>query len=221
MLKSAPDDFDKVKEETNADAAQCILNYFDTEKQKGNNVQWITSMYNNKGGVLKSTCTAEIGYMMADLGINVLLVDMDSQCSLTENLLEIEEPVDKINFNERVIYNGKHLDCEKNVYSVFDGLTWMREDDTGSNLYTVRPIPITPLKLRSRSTGVGTAEPLVKRQKCSPEMETLKTLLKGSKTTNTGSIHLVIGHHNTSSISEKLSKCDSSDVAREISYRCN
>lgn len=43
----------------------------------------IISVFNNKGGVGKSTLTYHIGNSLAELGHKVLLVDLDPQCNLT------------------------------------------------------------------------------------------------------------------------------------------
>ena len=39
---------------------------------------------NQKGGVSKTTTTAELGWILAKQGSNVLMVDLDSQSSLTQ-----------------------------------------------------------------------------------------------------------------------------------------
>ena len=43
----------------------------------------VISLFNQAGGVGKSTLTVNIGYHLADIGCRVLLVDMDPQASLT------------------------------------------------------------------------------------------------------------------------------------------
>ena len=43
----------------------------------------IISFFNHKGGVGKTTTVFNLGWMMAELGKRVLLVDLDSQCNLT------------------------------------------------------------------------------------------------------------------------------------------
>jgi len=43
----------------------------------------IISLFNHKGGVSKTTTTFNIGWMLAELGHKVLLVDTDPQCNLT------------------------------------------------------------------------------------------------------------------------------------------
>lgn len=43
----------------------------------------IISVFNNKGGVGKSTLTFHVGHSLAELGYKVLLLDLDPQCNLT------------------------------------------------------------------------------------------------------------------------------------------
>lgn len=56
----------------------------------------IITMYNNKGGVSKTTTLFNLGVYLSQLGKRVLLVDCDPQCNLTELFLasdpEVEEP---------------------------------------------------------------------------------------------------------------------------------
>jgi len=47
----------------------------------------IISMVNQKGGVSKTTTTANLGAGLAQNGYRVLLVDLDSQCNLTQSLI--------------------------------------------------------------------------------------------------------------------------------------
>lgn len=51
----------------------------------------IISIANHKGGVGKTTTTANLGAALANTGARVLLVDMDAQGSLTSSLLEQSE----------------------------------------------------------------------------------------------------------------------------------
>ncbi|WP_162344185.1 ParA family protein [Cyclobacterium salsum] len=51
----------------------------------------IISVFNNKGGVGKSTLTYHLGHSLAKLGKKVLLLDMDPQCNLTICALMEEE----------------------------------------------------------------------------------------------------------------------------------
>jgi parA family protein len=49
------------------------------------------SVFNNKGGVGKSTLTYHLGNAMAELGHKVLLIDLDPQCNLTLFAMKDEE----------------------------------------------------------------------------------------------------------------------------------
>lgn len=48
------------------------------------------AFFNNKGGVGKTTLVYHLAWMMADLGIPVLAVDLDPQANLTSDLLTDE-----------------------------------------------------------------------------------------------------------------------------------
>ena len=77
----------------------------------------IISVFNNKGGVGKSTLTYHIGNALAELGHSVLLVDLDPQCNLTicammeEELHQIWEQEDAfIDDYERAIISNPDID---------------------------------------------------------------------------------------------------------------
>ena len=43
----------------------------------------IVALFNNKGGVSKTTTTFNLGWMLSIIGKRVLIVDSDPQCNLT------------------------------------------------------------------------------------------------------------------------------------------
>ncbi len=47
----------------------------------------IVTMYNNKGGVSKTTTLFNLGVFLAQQGNRVLIVDCDPQCNMTEFFL--------------------------------------------------------------------------------------------------------------------------------------
>ena len=53
------------------------------------------TLFNHKGGVGKTTLTANIAFALAEMGRSVLLVDSDPQCNLTAYLLA-DEDVDEL-----------------------------------------------------------------------------------------------------------------------------
>lgn len=65
-------------------------------KDKGSEVCKIVTMYNNKGGVSKTTTLFNLGVYLAKEGHRILFADCDPQCNLTEIFLasspEIDDP---------------------------------------------------------------------------------------------------------------------------------
>ena len=55
------------------------------------------TLFNHKGGVGKTTLTANISFALAEMGKSVLLVDSDPQCNLTSYLLPDEDVDDLLN----------------------------------------------------------------------------------------------------------------------------
>lgn len=47
----------------------------------------VVTFYNHKGGVSKTTTTFNVAHYLADIGKNVLVIDADPQCNLTEIML--------------------------------------------------------------------------------------------------------------------------------------
>ena len=61
------------------------------------------ALFNHKGGDSKTTTTFNLGWMLADKGKRVILVDTDPQCNLTRQVLEEETEDDEARIQE--IYN--------------------------------------------------------------------------------------------------------------------
>lgn len=49
------------------------------------------AMFNNKGGVSKTTTTFNLGWMLAERGHSVVMVDADPQCNLTGMVIDLSE----------------------------------------------------------------------------------------------------------------------------------
>jgi chromosome partitioning protein len=58
----------------------------------------VISLFNHKGGVSKTTTTFHLGWMLANLGKKVLIVDADPQCNLTGLTLGIDSYDDLFKF---------------------------------------------------------------------------------------------------------------------------
>jgi cellulose biosynthesis protein BcsQ len=54
----------------------------------------VIALFNHKGGVSKTTTTFNLGWMLAELGKRVIIVDADSQCNLTGMVLGYKGPVE-------------------------------------------------------------------------------------------------------------------------------
>ena len=50
------------------------------------------SLFNHKGGVSKTTTTFNLGWMLAERGQRVVMVDADPQCNLTGMVLGYQGP---------------------------------------------------------------------------------------------------------------------------------
>lgn len=78
----------------------------------------IISLFNHKGGVSKTTTTFHLGWILAEMGKKVLIVDTDPQCNLTGVSLSLAGNDDFESF-----YAHKNIDNIKSaIASVFEGL---------------------------------------------------------------------------------------------------
>lgn len=74
------------------------------------------SLFNNKGGVSKTTTTFHLGWKLAEKGYKTLIVDTDPQCNLTGLCLN----TDKNNKLER-FYMNNHNNLKEALSPVFSG----------------------------------------------------------------------------------------------------
>ena len=66
----------------------------------------IISLFNDKGGVSKTTTTFNLGWMLAEQGHKTLIVDADPQCNLTALVLGYSS-IDVID-----IFYSNHENCD-------------------------------------------------------------------------------------------------------------
>ncbi|WP_072903474.1 ParA family protein [Hathewaya proteolytica] len=86
----------------------------------------IISLFNHKGGVSKTTTVFNLGWILAEKGNKVLIVDADPQCNLTGVCLSLS---DNSEFEDFYL-NDKYDNLKKSLTPVFDG----------------QPIPLEPAK---------------------------------------------------------------------------
>lgn len=60
----------------------------------------IIALFNHKGGVSKTTTTFNLGWMLAEKGRRVVLVDTDPQCNLTGLVLDLDSTIEFDSFYE-------------------------------------------------------------------------------------------------------------------------
>jgi cellulose biosynthesis protein BcsQ len=86
------------------------------------------AFFNHKGGVSKTTSVFHIGWMLAQMGKRVILVDGDPQCNLTGLLLGYTQ-------EEEYPYESKDK-----VLNIRDGL---------APAFEARPVPLMPVELQA------------------------------------------------------------------------
>ena len=75
----------------------------------------LISLFNNKGGVSKTTTTFHLGWKLASLGKKVLIVDADPQCNLTGLTLGLQNYQDLFNFYD----SKKNTDIFNSLAPIF------------------------------------------------------------------------------------------------------
>ncbi len=84
-------------------------------------------LFNHKGGVSKTTTVYNVGWMLAEQGHRVLLVDADPQCNLTSLILEDN-------------FDKYYLDDETRLHNIKDGV---------APAFMGKPTPIQPVVCKS------------------------------------------------------------------------
>ena len=84
-------------------------------------------LFNHKGGVSKTTTVYNVGWMLAEQGHRVLLVDADPQCNLTSLILGDD-------------FDAYYLDNATRLQNIKDGV---------APAFTGKPTPIVPVVCRS------------------------------------------------------------------------
>ena len=98
----------------------------------------VISVFNNKGGVGKSTLTYHLGNSLAELGYKILMVDLDPQCNLTicamreEQLHQIWEEEDPFidDFEQAFSNNSNIINSPRSIHFILkpteDGISELR-----------------------------------------------------------------------------------------------
>lgn len=100
----------------------CIVQFvFIVKYRNFNDMTTSICLFNHKGGVSKTTTSFNLGWVLAELGKKVLVVDLDSQCNLTGLVLGFGA-VDEDNME--AFYNSRdNLTMKPIVASLIDGKT--------------------------------------------------------------------------------------------------
>lgn len=106
----------------------------------------IISLFNNKGGVGKSTLAFHIGYTLAEMGHRTLFIDLDPQCNLTiccmneERLHRIWEEEDPFidDFEDAFVKNPDITNTPRSIHFLLkpaeDGLSDLKNTPPVLNL---------------------------------------------------------------------------------------
>lgn len=76
----------------------------------------IIALFNNKGGVSKTTTTFHLGWKLAEMGYKTLIVDTDPQCNLTGLCLNSDKENKLLDF-----YKNNNCNIKSVLSPVFDG----------------------------------------------------------------------------------------------------
>ena len=74
----------------------------------------IISIFNNKGGVGKTTLTYHLAHILAEMDKKILILDMDSQCNLSLYGMQ-EKTLEKIWLNEDYVIDNGFESAEKQM----------------------------------------------------------------------------------------------------------
>src|SRR5205807_2133879 len=102
---------------------------------------YISVNANNKGGVKKTTNTAQLGYIFAQRGYKTLLVSMDPQCNIDYSLLgyiEDEEELDDETLQE---LQGEFEEFEGEYQTTEEEDISIDEEDDEVPLYPGEGVP--------------------------------------------------------------------------------
>ena len=116
IIESIPDSFEKVVSALMIDKTSP----HDDARKPQSSAKAIC-LFNHKGGVSKTTTAFNLGWMLADHGKKVLLVDLDSQCNLTGLVLGFNA-VDEDHM-ESFYLNREILTLQPIVESLIEGIT--------------------------------------------------------------------------------------------------
>lgn len=69
----------------------------------------IIALFNNKGGVSKTTTTFHLDWKLADMGYKTLIVNTDPQCNLTGLCINADKENKLLNFYKENNYNIREV----------------------------------------------------------------------------------------------------------------
>ena len=75
------------------------------------------SLFNNKGGVSKTTTTFHLGWKLAEMGYKTLIVDTDPQCNLTGLCLNSDKENKLLNFYQQNNFSIKDFLIHSSLFT--------------------------------------------------------------------------------------------------------